>query len=592
LKDFDDPSVENLTIIDEIVSDVPVTFAGPGDYRQVYWGGEEGDLVCRILSGCSNARASFELNGTKLQVRYEGDDASLGRLWREIRADQRYGGENPFEAGRAVSYCWYGGDPNNDLLVDYGGDYGSGGGGFCCTAPPDPYYDGCGGYYYGYYGGSSGYENHRQPATLVIGLMIAACAVLCLLCLAARCFMRSTVNVGVASDGAALVQAPAAVDDEDDDDVEEDPALRRGARRHHGEHRSSKKGSTSTQGAARKGSRSSMRSAATTTVLLLAVTLALSSSSPTQVIAQEEERPCMPVVQCLVRGPAPCRYTEEGEKTKKDEVMTWQSSVRTVASPRAQDAIPTLAEDATRVDVTRESVYSFDDVTANSTNLLRFFEDFSFTCSQRTVQVACGRPLQDGVLATCEALGETELAEEARGWLQRGLAEHASVASFGVESLSLSRLGAPLDLLRRVNSAALDEVRHAELCFSLAVKFGADPAAARAGEMDDLGETVRIATSLADLVRETVRAGCIAEADAAERAGETVRELEAAATEEVDPDVLAAWRVIASDEARHAALAWDTVRWAVSVCGEECKRIADEELAAAGRQWPTAPVET
>jgi hypothetical protein len=43
-----------------------------------------------------------------------------------------------------------------------------------------------------------------------------------------------------------------------------------------------------------------------------------------------------------------------------------------------------------------------------------------------------------------------------------------------VLSLQLAALGAPADLLRRTHEAALDEVRHAERCYSLASDFGAE----------------------------------------------------------------------------------------------------------------------
>jgi hypothetical protein len=245
--------------------------------------------------------------------------------------------------------------------------------------------------------------------------------------------------------------------------------------------------------------------------------------------------------------------------------------VETVASERVTH--PYIVERPGRVDASAPTLTNGHSVFSG--NLLGFLDDFSYDCA--SFYSGCGRPLQDGIVASCAATTATNLSSDAVDWLRRGLAEHASVASFGVESVSLSKYGAPLDLLRRVHEAALDEVHHAELCFQLAVKFGADPELARPGDMDHLGPTVRVATSLQDLVRQTVRAGCVAEADAARRAVKTVAALEAAG-DLVDEDVLAAWRVIAFDETRHAELAWDTVRWAVSVCGEECQRIVDAEV--------------
>jgi len=57
------------------------------------------------------------------------------------------------------------------------------------------------------------------------------------------------------------------------------------------------------------------------------------------------------------------------------------------------------------------------------------------------------------------------LAEQ---WRQNGRSEHASVAAFARVTLDLMALGAPPRLLADANADAIDEIRHTELCFSLA----------------------------------------------------------------------------------------------------------------------------
>jgi len=56
----------------------------------------------------------------------------------------------------------------------------------------------------------------------------------------------------------------------------------------------------------------------------------------------------------------------------------------------------------------------------------------------------------------------------AERWRENGKTEHASVAAFARLTLDLMALGAPPTLVAAANQDSLDEIRHAELCFSLA----------------------------------------------------------------------------------------------------------------------------
>lgn len=143
--------------------------------------------------------------------------------------------------------------------------------------------------------------------------------------------------------------------------------------------------------------------------------------------------------------------------------------------------------------------------------------------------------------------------EVAVHWLDAGLEEHASVASFARFALELVAVGAPPDLLADTAAAMHDEVRHAALAFGLAQRFGAEPQGP--GPLD--AGPAR-ATTLRDVVVATVREGCIGETLAAAQA-------ELAATRATEPEVVRVLAEIAADEARHAALAWRVVQWALSV---------------------------
>jgi hypothetical protein len=162
-------------------------------------------------------------------------------------------------------------------------------------------------------------------------------------------------------------------------------------------------------------------------------------------------------------------------------------------------------------------------------------------------------------------------------WQRDGFLEHASVASFGRFALELLAVGAPARLVAAAHAAALDEVRHAQLCFDLAHAYGAD--AADPGPMP-MGGSVTVSSDPADIARRAVIEGCVGETLAAVLASEQYRLAE-------DPVVRETLRVIAEDEARHAELAWAAVAWLLQQGGEAVARAmrgAFEEAITACRQ--------
>lgn len=199
------------------------------------------------------------------------------------------------------------------------------------------------------------------------------------------------------------------------------------------------------------------------------------------------------------------------------------------------------------------------------------------------VSVGCiGRPfVVDRVATRAEALFgldsswcDTDLAPSvddlsaqvrtalAAAWLDDALLEHASVAAFARFALELMAVGAPSRLVEAAHEAALDEVRHARLCFALARAYaGTDvkPAAF------PFGGSVQVAADLAAMAVSTVIEGCVGETLAAAQAAEQL-------TRATDPAVQAVLALIAKDEARHAELAWRTVAWALRRGDETLRR--------------------
>jgi len=204
------------------------------------------------------------------------------------------------------------------------------------------------------------------------------------------------------------------------------------------------------------------------------------------------------------------------------------------------------------------------------------------TDSDPGAECQVGRPYhEDGRSLTAPLIVErpdTALeSERAAAWAKAGAAEHASVAAFARLALELLSHGAPSELLTGVHQAALDEIRHAELCFSLAERFGS--ARVRPGAFPFTGALVG-SGSLAAFAAAALRDGCL---------GETLgaHVTEVAAAHAPEPEVREALASIAAEEATHAVLSFRIVAWALEVGGPDVRAAV---LAALERPWPRLDV--
>jgi len=150
--------------------------------------------------------------------------------------------------------------------------------------------------------------------------------------------------------------------------------------------------------------------------------------------------------------------------------------------------------------------------------------------------------------------------------------EHASAAAFARFVLQLAGLAAPPALVRDAALAAADEVRHAELCFTLAARISGVTWGPEPLPLDGVLD----ARSLASVIREVIVEGCI---------GVASRQLELA----TDAETRRALERIAEDEARHAELAWRFLRWAIDVGGREAQACARHTFDSATRTHARAP---
>jgi len=143
------------------------------------------------------------------------------------------------------------------------------------------------------------------------------------------------------------------------------------------------------------------------------------------------------------------------------------------------------------------------------------------------------------------------------------LSEHASIASFSRFSLDLMRFAAHPSLIEGAHLAAIDEARHAKLSFDMASHLrGISQTGSKiANEGVQIGDfpvsDVRLSASLSAMATRTFEEGCMGESSASARLVFAISSLQGHSPSG------AVMRELLGDEARHAALAWATIKWAV-----------------------------
>ena len=147
-------------------------------------------------------------------------------------------------------------------------------------------------------------------------------------------------------------------------------------------------------------------------------------------------------------------------------------------------------------------------------------------------------------------------------WRENGKTEHASVAAFARLTLDLMALGAPPTLIAAANRDALDEIRHAELCFSLASALdGREISPSPFPEAQRVGTLPRSRTlALAQLAVDSLVDGALHEGVSARIIAKLAQRCEV-------PAIRTALKEIAADEGRHAAHGWTVAQWCLAEGG-------------------------
>jgi hypothetical protein len=168
-------------------------------------------------------------------------------------------------------------------------------------------------------------------------------------------------------------------------------------------------------------------------------------------------------------------------------------------------------------------------------------------------------------------------SERSRGgaqWRENGKTEHASVAAFARLTLDLIAVGAPPSLVAAAQQDGLDEIRHAELCFSLARGLdGAPEGPAPFPEAQRVNALPRSRPlALAKLAVDSLVDGALHEGVSARIIAKLARRAES-------PVVRHILKGIAADEGRHAAHGWTVLEWCLKEGG---RPVASALLGALG----------
>lgn len=147
-------------------------------------------------------------------------------------------------------------------------------------------------------------------------------------------------------------------------------------------------------------------------------------------------------------------------------------------------------------------------------------------------------------------------------WRENGRTEHASVAAFARLTLDLMALGAPPSLLEAAQADGQDELRHAELCFSLA--RGLDGRAERPAAFPQAQRARTLLRfrplALAQLAVDSLVDGALHEGVSARVIAQLAHRCEV-------PEIRAVLKELAADEGRHCAHGWDVVEWCLQEGG-------------------------
>ena len=174
----------------------------------------------------------------------------------------------------------------------------------------------------------------------------------------------------------------------------------------------------------------------------------------------------------------------------------------------------------------------------------------------QVASIGMGMSWVEGPLAESHQLTMQERQILSGFWLRTAQMEHASVASFHQFALDLMRFGAPPELLMRVSKATMDEISHAKAAFAITEGFLGHPFSPQ-----DFDMKLEHVGNLADFAIKVALEGAVNETLAVVMASFQREHCTDYAINKFLMDII-------KEEAEHAELAWDTLRWLIDKGGD------------------------
>jgi hypothetical protein len=175
----------------------------------------------------------------------------------------------------------------------------------------------------------------------------------------------------------------------------------------------------------------------------------------------------------------------------------------------------------------------------------------------QVASISLGTTWSEGPLAESHQLTLEQRQILSVFWLRTAQMEHASVASFHQFALDLMRFGASPELLMRTNKAVMDEISHAKAAFAITEGFLGQPFSPSEFHM-----RLQPAKDLPEFAVKVALEGAINETIAVVLATLQREKCTDYAIKKFLTDII-------REEAEHAELAWDTLRWLVQKGGED-----------------------
>jgi hypothetical protein len=174
----------------------------------------------------------------------------------------------------------------------------------------------------------------------------------------------------------------------------------------------------------------------------------------------------------------------------------------------------------------------------------------------QVASIGMGMSWVEGTVADSHQLTMEQRQILSTFWLRTAQMEHASVASFHQFALDLMRFGANPELLMRTNKAIMDEISHAKAAFAITEGFLGHPFSPQ-----DFAMKLEQVDNLADFAIKVAVEGAFNETLAVVIASFQKEQCTDYAIQKFLTDII-------REEAEHAELAWDTLRWLIDKGGD------------------------